>query len=50
MQGGIIAFISEGKKVRFEINPSSAKRVNLKISSELLGLGRIAGPRPKGGD
>ncbi len=48
-RGGIIAFFSDGKKVRFEINPASARRVELKISSELLGLGRIAGPNQTGG-
>jgi len=48
-RGGVIAFFSEGKKVRFEINPSSAKRVQLKISSELLGLGKITGPNSAGG-
>jgi hypothetical protein len=48
-RGGVIAFFSEGKKVRFEINPSSAKRVQLKISSELLGLGKITGQNSAGG-
>ena len=43
-RGGIIAFYPDGKKVRFEINPSTARRVGLKISSELLGLGKIAAP------
>jgi hypothetical protein len=46
-QGGMIAFYSEGKKIRFEINPATAKSADLKISSELLGLGRIAGPDPR---
>lgn len=48
-RGGIIAFFSDGKKVRFEINPASARRVNLKISSELLGLGKITGSDSSGG-
>lgn len=48
-RGGIIAFFSDGKKVRFEINPASARRVNLKISSELLSLGKIAKPDSTGG-
>jgi hypothetical protein len=48
-RGGMIAFYSEGKRIRFEINPGVAKRVDLKISSELLGLGRIAGPNPAEG-
>jgi hypothetical protein len=48
--GGIIAFFSEGNKVRFEINPVSAQRQGLKLSSQLLGLGRIvAADAPQGG-
>lgn len=42
-QGGIIAFYQDGKKVRFEINPSVAQKSGLKLSSQLLGLGRIVG-------
>ncbi len=40
-QGGIINFYLEENKVRFEINPGTAKHHGLKISSQLLGLGRI---------
>lgn len=40
-QGGIINFISERNKVRFEINPDAAKRLGLTISSELLKLARL---------
>jgi hypothetical protein len=36
--GGMINFIAEGKKIRFEINEESAKRARLKISSKLLTL------------
>jgi len=39
--GGIINFYLQGGKVRFEINPSSAQRRGLKISSQLLNLGKI---------
>ena len=42
-QGGIIAFYPDGKKVRFEINTATARRLGLKLSSQLLGLGRIIG-------
>jgi hypothetical protein len=42
--GGDIDFYLEGSKVRFEINPSSARRSGLKISSQLLNLGRIVEP------
>jgi hypothetical protein len=41
--GGIIAFYHDGKKVRFEINPATAQRLGLKMSSELLRLGRVVG-------
>ncbi|MFH1312485.1 MAG: YfiR family protein [Candidatus Eisenbacteria bacterium] len=40
-QGGMINFIIVDKVVRFEINPDSAKRANLKISSKLLRLAKI---------
>lgn len=43
-QGGIVNFFLEGKRVRFEINPTAASRVNLRISSRLLQLARLAGP------
>lgn len=42
-QGGIISFYADGKKVRFEINPATARRCGLKLSSQLLGLGRVVG-------
>ncbi len=40
-QGGIINFISEHNKVRFEINPDAAHRLGLNISSELLKLAKL---------
>ena len=40
-RGGVINFISEHNKVRFEINPDVAKRLGLNISSELLKLARL---------
>ena len=42
-QGGVIAFYQDGKKVRFEINPGTAQRLGLKMSSELLRLGKVVG-------
>ena len=45
-QGGIVNFILEGSKVRFEINPAAAEQAGLKISSKLLRLARIAGQKP----
>jgi hypothetical protein len=39
--GGDIDFYLSDGKVRFEINPQSAQRCRLKISSQLLSLGKI---------
>ncbi len=39
--GGIINFIEENNKVRFEINAEAARRTGLNISSELLKLARL---------
>ncbi len=41
--GGLIQFYLDDKKVRFEINLAVAKRLDLKMSSQLLALGKIAG-------
>jgi len=38
--GGIIQFITQNKKVRFQINLSAAKRAKLKIRSQLLRLAK----------
>jgi hypothetical protein len=40
-QGGNINFYLEGGKVRFEVNPAAAERDGLKVSSQLLNLGKI---------
>jgi hypothetical protein len=45
-QGGIINFILERSKVRFEINQEAAERVGIKISSKLLALARYVKGRP----
>ncbi len=39
-KGGVINFVMEKKKIRFEINSTSAKRNKLKIRSQLLKLAR----------
>jgi YfiR/HmsC-like len=44
-RGGVINFILENERVRFEISPSAAARVHLKISSKLLQLAVIVGGR-----
>lgn len=43
-QGGIINFIAEKNKVRFEINTEAAKRTGFTISSELLKLAKVVKP------
>jgi hypothetical protein len=43
-QGGIVNFFLEGKRVRFEINPTAAMHASLRISSRLLQLARLVGP------
>ena len=44
--GGVIGFVLDGRKVRFEINPGAARQQGLKISAQLLNLGRIVGQDP----
>jgi hypothetical protein len=41
--GGMINFISEGNKIRFQINEAAAKNAGLKISSKLLSLATRTG-------
>jgi hypothetical protein len=43
VNGGVVNFILVGNKVRFEINPDAAQRAGLKISSQLLQLGKLVG-------
>jgi len=40
-EGGIINFYRDQNKVRFEINPDAARQNGVKISSQLLQLGKI---------
>lgn len=42
--GGIINFFLQGNRVRFEINPAAAQREGIRISSQLLSLGKISEP------
>jgi hypothetical protein len=44
--GGVINFYLEGSKVRFEINPVSARHEGLKISSQLLSVGKVVESEP----
>jgi hypothetical protein len=47
--GGIVNFILEENKVRFEINRGSAERARLKISSKLLALAKAVWSESHGG-
>jgi uncharacterized protein DUF4154 len=46
-QGGIINFVLEGSKVRFEINQEAADRAGLKISAKLMRLASRVLPGPR---
>jgi hypothetical protein len=43
-RGGMIGFVKEGGKVRFEVNRSAAERAGLKLSAKLLQIGKIIVP------
>ena len=40
-QGGMVSFVIEAKRVRFEINRGAAEHAGLRISSKLLALARL---------
>ena len=42
-RGGVINFYLDGERLRFEINADAAVRCGLKISSQLLSLGKLVG-------
>lgn len=44
--GGIVRMYTESSKLRFEINVERSQRVDLKISSKLLGLAKIFKGQP----
>jgi hypothetical protein len=46
--GGMVNFYIEDRRIRFEINPKSAARSGLRISSQLLKLSRIVDTKPAG--
>jgi hypothetical protein len=39
-EGGMIAFVLENRRVRFDINQSAAEGADLKLSSKLLSVAR----------
>ena len=46
--GGMVNFYIDDHRIRFEINPKSAARSGLRISSQLLKLARIVESKPVG--
>jgi hypothetical protein len=40
LEGGIIAFVIENRRVRFDINQSAAAKAELKMNAKLLGVAR----------
>jgi hypothetical protein len=49
-RGGIIQFVAEGERVRFEINLASAESARLVLSSELLKVAAAVRRSPRSGD
>lgn len=47
LKQGHIGFYTEQNSVKFEINSGSTEKAGIKISSKLLMLGRIVGPKPE---
>lgn len=41
VRGGVITFVKEANRLRFEINVDAAGRAGLRISSRLLQLARV---------
>ena len=42
-EGGMIAFVIENRRVRFEINRTVAENAGFKISSKLLSVAKAVG-------
>lgn len=42
-QGGVIALVMDGNRVKFDLNLAAAERCGLKVDPTLLGLARVAG-------
>jgi hypothetical protein len=49
-RGGMIQFVVEGKKVRFEVNLTAVQRAGLTLSSELLKVATTVRRNPSQGD
>jgi hypothetical protein len=46
--GGVIGFVVEANKIRFEVNLEAAEKANLKISARLLALAKTVIGNPRG--
>ncbi len=44
--GGMVGFMSEGERVRFEVNLNQAEKTGLKLSAKLLALARLVSDEP----
>lgn len=49
-RGGMIQFVMEGNRVRFEVNLAATQRAGLTLSSELLKVATVVRKNPGGGD
>jgi hypothetical protein len=47
-RGGMIQFLVEGEKVRFEVNRAAAERAGLTFSSDLLRVAKLVKDKPPG--
>lgn len=47
--GGMIQFVLEGNRIRFEVNLTATQRVGLSLSSELLRVATVVRGNPAGG-
>jgi hypothetical protein len=47
LAGGMVDFVQDNDRVRFEINLGTAERARLKISAKLLALARIVAANPE---
>ncbi|MGH9515816.1 MAG: YfiR family protein [Terriglobales bacterium] len=50
LNGGMIQFVAEGKKIRFEVNLTAAQRAGLTMSSDLLKVATAVRKNPSVGD
>lgn len=49
-EGGVVGFVSEDKKIRFEVNLAAAERAKLHVSARMLQLARVVHRASPGGE